>query len=428
MINVKAFMGIKSMITNVPTKVDPLGELPMYCVTYTKEVGMYNIVNKYPDVKLYTLYAKDSNGTDVELDNTIQNEIFEIYSKIYDYCNTHIKPLKKTELIAYLRAELVLLANNIAIGKFVSNDTDELPSWVSWDSINYNYRIKLYLSGEVLLYDYDEYEITVIPPIDDLNKFFQGPTVVESELNKKSIQDLMDEAQLAKEQHPETVTRVLNYTYKDPNTGISYNTNWVVLIYGIAGDNTEAIKDAINDYCLENSDYDRAKWKEIFTELFSRTEIILLPRYDLYSIPTLYTQEGIHKSMLNLEECINYALSNISYYDSEHIRNNVTIFPHDYKCIMVLAVPGDTNIEGARSIQEIYPDYIPVSSTSTDFMRMKEATREFCLKLESMLRICGDLDENTDIPQGYRRVRRDNQLYISVTINKVYYLMKGYKA
>ena len=45
MINVKAFMGIKSMITNVPTKVDPLGELPMYCVTYTKEVGMYNIVN-----------------------------------------------------------------------------------------------------------------------------------------------------------------------------------------------------------------------------------------------------------------------------------------------------------------------------------------------------------------------------------------------
>ena len=61
-------------------------------------------------------------------------------------------------------------------------------------------------------------------------------------------------------------------------------------------------------------------------------------------------------------------------------------------------------------------------------MRMKEATREFCLKLEAMLRICGDLDENTDIPQGYRRVRRDNQLYISVTINKVYYLMKGYKA
>ena len=220
----------------------------------------------------------------------------------------------------------------------------------------------------------------------------------------------------------------MNYTYKDPNTGISYNTNWVVLIYGVAGDNTEAIKDAINDYCLENSDYDRTKWKEIFTELFSRTEIVLLPRYDLYSIPTLYTQEGIHKSMLNLEECISYALSNISYYDSAHIRNNVTIFPHDYKCIMVLAVPGDTNIEGARSIQEIYPDYIPVSSTSTDFMRMKEATREFCLKLEAMLRICGDLDENTDIPQGYRRVRRDNQLYISVTINKVYYLMKGYKA
>ena len=40
-----------------------------------------------------------------------------------------------------------------------------------------------------------------------------------------------------------------------------------------------------------------------------------------------------------------------------------------------------------------------------------------------MLKICENLDENTDIPKGYRRIKRDNKLFLSITIGKVYYLM-----
>lgn len=421
-LNIKGFISIRNKITNEPNKIDPLGELPMYCITYGKEIGLYNHVN-FPELKLYTLNSKDESGNDVELSLEIQEEILNTYNKVKEFCDANVKPLNKNECIKFLRDELALYINNIAIGKFVDSGYDSLPSWVSWESINFNYRCKIWLSGDVLLYDYDEYSITVIPPIENVDDFFLGSSYVESELSKRPIETLMDLANEAKDQYPETITKLLTYEYKDPSSGRVLKTNWVVLIYGIAGDNTDAIKDAINDYCIEHSDKDRSEWMKIFKELFSRTEFVLIPRFDIHSIPNLYTIEGLYRSILDPQETLIHCANKISFYDRNHILNNVRIFPYDYKGIMICSIAGDTNMENFSQLEKIFPDYIPVSSTSTDFMRMCEETREWCLKIEEMLKICENLDENTDIPKGYRRIKRDNKLFLSITIGKVYYLM-----
>lgn len=421
MLTVKGFISIKEKISNEPTKVDPLGELPTYCVTYTKELGMYNHSN-YKDVKLYTLYSKNEAMEDVELSNIIQAEILKVYTEIKSYCDNNVKPIKKDELLRTVRSNLALIVNNFTIGKFVDSESDELPAWFSFTSINNNFRCKIWLSGKVMLYDYDEFEIMVIPPVEDLNVFFQGLSAVEDALSRRSINDLLDIAQVAKDLHPETVTKVLTYKWTD-RLGNSIDTNWVVLIYGVAGDTSENIKDAINEYCVDHSEYDTTEWKKYFKELFSRTEFVLIPRFDLYSIPSLYTEEGMFRSIIDPNEAIQNAIYLLPYYSSEHIRYNTRLLPYDYRGITIVSVAGDTNIEGYKKLEDILTDYIPVNSTSTDFMRMTKETREWCLAIEEMLTVAKNLDENSDIPEGYRRVRRHDRLYITKTINKVYYLM-----
>lgn len=423
---IKGFISISDNIANEPNKISKLGEIPTYCLTYSKEVGLYNR-EEYPNVKLYTLYSKDENGNDQELNSYIQREILAVYSRVDRYCKSNVKPIKKEELLLYLNNELKHEITGVGLGKMVDEGELTLPSWISWASYNYNYKCKIWFSSDVLLYDYDEYSITVIPPIEDLDKFFEGSSVVESELKKRTVTNMLELAQEAKDLHPETVTKMLTFDYHNKTSNVTLSTNWIVLIYGPAGDTLEAIKDAINDYCIENSSHDRGEWLDIFKELFSRTEFVLLPRYDLYSIPNLYVEEGMYKSMLDPLECISYCRSKIDFYEYDHIGQAIRIFPYDYKGIMICSVAGDTNIEGYQKLDEIYKDYLPVSSTSTDFMRMVEETREFCLVLETMLKICEDLDENTDIPKGYRRVKRNGKIYLTCTIGKVYYLMLSAK-
>jgi hypothetical protein len=127
--------------------------------------------------------------------------------------------------------------------------------------------------------------------------------------------------------------------------------------------------------------------------------------------------------MMDPNECIAFAKNAISYYPDPYIAENTTIFPYAYKALTVVAVNGDTNIDTAKKIDVLFPDYVPIPSTSEDFNRMSINTRNWVLFIEHLIIIAEKATIYTTVPGDLRKQVRDGNLYISGLFNNINYLV-----
>jgi hypothetical protein len=84
---------------------------------------------------------------------------------------------------------------------------------------------------------------------------------------------------------------------------------------------------------------------------------------------------------------------------------------------------GTTNVVGKTHIKTLFPDYIPVPTSSVDFNRMSIATREWILQMVELIQIAETATEYSSIQNPIRRVYRDGLLYVTRIINEVNYLV-----
>ena len=68
---------------------------------------------------------------------------------------------------------------NFNFGRFVDNDQLAMPEWISWTSLSFdNTTIKIWLSDESFKAQYDDFDITIIPPIPNMDDFFKNYSTV----------------------------------------------------------------------------------------------------------------------------------------------------------------------------------------------------------------------------------------------------------
>ena len=111
---------------------------------------------------------------------------------------------------------------------------------------------RIWFSDDSLYNQYDEFIILPITPIVGLDQFFNDYNSVLALVNAIQQSDTFSRVSTSKGVFPESVLRNDVFSWTDPtDVTKTIPTNWVSVIYGPAGDNLDAVKEAIRDYILE---------------------------------------------------------------------------------------------------------------------------------------------------------------------------------
>ena len=426
----KGFVTNALFTNNARGVVSPIGEISTQSLTFAKDKGFYNL-ESMPDLGIVS-FVSNLDSAPMVLTTDIITHILTIIKYAYDKSYNTVGQIYADELLNELLSTYASVADNFASGAIVNNGSHYIPEWISWSNTSIpaiaNNTIKIWLSDQSFQNQYDEFEIVVIPPLANLNDFFKTGTEVGSLINQVSPTDMMNKIQIAKDGYPETVIRTEVFNYIDPqNNQHIVPTAWSVLIYGAAGNNIDAVVAAIDDYVLANSTHPRADWLSIIPDLFRKTEFILLPLWDQYSIPNRTLEAGIYSPISNVTKALKQIAAVAPQYPSSHLNQYTDVVGHPYKSLSILSVGGPDNNNDKFALTDVFPDYIDVSSTSVDFNRMSLNTQNWMIQLERMLIVAETMDNYTSVPVGMNKLIRDNILYLVIRFNNIHYLVVAKK-
>lgn len=424
----KGFLSYLPKVNNASGVVNNLGEISTRSLTYARDKGTYKL-DAAPNLILTTFITKNDT-THTPMISGLTTHVMTVLKAVWDFTLAAPGEIFADDLLNSLLTTFGSSAADFTCGAIVNDGTDYLPEWVAWrntslsGSVGAN-NLKVWLSDAAFQAQYDSFEMTIVPPSAAMNDFFKTPSEVKTMIGQFDQIQQMTRVQTARGVNPETVLKAYQFEWVNPfNSADKVKATWYVLIYGLAGDNIDSVKDALADHAITNSSHTREQWLPLLPELFRRTEFMMLPVWDQYAIPNLTTQTGIYATNTNLKRAIALAKTVIgSGYQSSHIDDHVTMMAHPYKSLMVLLVGGAENRNSLFEINQVFSDIIQMPLSSTDFNRMSAGTKTWLTSLAQALVTAESMTDFTSVPNGFTKVKRNNKLYLVFSQDNINYLV-----
>lgn len=422
---IQGFVTFNRFVNNTPGQTSMIGELSTWSRTYSKEKGEYTD-STIPGYMLTTFKVVDNDSQMmVPLTESEVKEVLEIVREMELYGQRNTRPYDPVDFRNSLLASFFGRISDLDIGNFVDNGEISVPETLNWVSTtNGGNAVKIWLTDASFSDQYTDFSITVIPPVQVIDTLVGEFSVAKKEVEARSIAQMGDIIQAKKLEHPETYVRIYTFwLHNKHDIRQKVETHWPVLIYGKNGDNIDAIKDAITEYIRMNSTAPEQIWEFVLPDLFKRTEFVFVPRWDKLAVPNMTEISGLYSSMLNAPECIAFVKNNITFYNPSYTELNISFMAYPYKQVTLLVVNGEKNMDNKKTIQVMFPDYIPVASTSLDFSRMQKRTREWVLFLDDLVIMAEKATPLTTLPKHMRRTIRQGKLFISGVFEEVNYMV-----
>lgn len=421
------FAHLGHLVDNTPDVVGPVGELSSYSMTFARDKLIYSnaeqpglsLVNFFyqNDVEALTL-SPSHQGLILEICNWIyqQGRSGNFTESIQEFQNAILDEHSASIEINDSGA-MATFGNGRYCPEFItiapSGHGDNI-SWTIWFSDN-AFRNQCPIST-----------IMPVAPIEDLDDFFGTPVDVRNVATPPDIQKMNDTAETLKGDYPYTALRTWMFDWVSPSDPTDrIPTYWLTLHYGDAGNNLDQAKEALVDHILKNSERDREDWAKIFPDLFTSTEFIVIPHYDLVARESMSRQPAIYSPTVNHNKSLEDALNHVRGvgYTPDHIEEVVEITPTLYRSLAISVVGGPENRNGIDRFSLRYPDYMNIATTHVDFGYMEEATREFVMVLNELIHIAEQATPSSSIPRRFNRITRDEQTYISINFQGFLYLV-----
>ncbi len=426
MFTIKGFAVLTTLADNATNVVAPLGELSTNALTYSQEKtkGHYTDPSK-GEVTFVSFDCRDEDNELQPVPQTYQTSILTITNWLHSKALLNQIPTSPGTLVQNITNEYGAVIEDVQVGSIITSGSIRLPSWVSW-SISAEpdgNRVKVWFSNSAFIAEYDQFTIVVVPPVDVLDSLFSPSTTVQQLINDRDTSELMNLIATARGNSPYTYLQTYIYDRVSIVSPSVIPTDWTVLIYGIAGNNLDVIRQSLIDYILSNSAYTRDDWKVILPSLFTATEFILTPFWDKISISNLTEAAGLYKPTISVPDIQNYALATAPEYPSAHVLLNVRVSYSTYKSLAFASVGGTENLDGITTLDEKFPDYIAVPTSSPDFNRMDPDTQEWVTLLMVLLQAAESLTPSSDVPPTVGRVTRGDNLFASGSYGGTQYLV-----
>lgn len=444
----KGFVSIGALASNVPNEVAPLGELSVRSQTFAKDRELFGTSggNTTPSpISLTVFTSKDADGAAVPTDQAITDALTQFSKWAYEQAEFGVFTSNPEVFRQQVLAEYTGMFYDVTVGPMVHQGSIYLPEWVVMyfnpnivspplESPQFDRpRLKLWFSDAAFAVQYDDFKIEFIAPIEtlDLDDFFTLAAVVKTKVEQRTIPELMLKVEMVTDGQPSTVVKSIDFDYHDPlDITNLIKTTWTFVIWGAAGDNLDLIKEELIKWILDNSTHTQEEWAEIFPDIFTSTEFILIPMWNQYAVPNRTLEEGVFSPIVNAQNALTIArkLCVGSKYTAPHIDTHMSIFGVPYKSIAVLACGGPENRNGKNRFEEQFMDYMAVPTTSIDFNRMGQITQQFIMLLNQMLLVAEDMTASSDVPIGTTRIKRqapngDIMTYLSASYRNVQYLV-----
>lgn len=410
---------------NIPGQESPIGELSSWSRTYSKEKGEYQDTS-VPGYGLVTFSCKDTvTEQDVQLEQVEVSEVIEVMRQLVLYASSAIPPIDPNDFRDSIQAQMYASIENLVFGELNSLGAATLPSWVSWTSKTGNKSdFHIWLADAAFQDQYPNYFINVTPPLTPVVDLLGNWQTQVDKMQTRTLSVLLSEAQESKNQKPETYVRTLEVDYVNRNNvSQKYKVNFVLMVYGVAGDDLDSFKDAIIAFLVAQSGRPESDWQPVFPDLFKRTEFVFWPRWDLISIPNMSQRTGLYSTIVGLQESLDFVMTHTDFYLQSWTQRNSYSMPINYKLLSMGVVNGENNASDMLDLKVLYPDYLPVDTTSPDFQRMQPNTREWVLFINKMAIAAETATNISQLPRGFRRIKRNDKLFVSGVYNKATYLM-----
>ena len=423
MLTIKGFASHTKLFDNTQGSTAMFGELSPHARSFSREISSYTNAQA-PDLVLDVFVSKTETEARAAVSTELQEQILKICAWCYTEGLTFTSSTTKADFATKLLGQFFGVITDLTIADLATSANRKMPSWISFKvSGTTANTVKIWFNNNAFEQEYDDYEIVIIPPMDNLNTFFRPLSEINAALAARNISKLTERLQEAKNKKPETILRVETVDYINPNTNVALTTNWGVLIYGPQGDNPDARKAALVAYILAHSNEPATNWKQIVPDLFRTTQMFILPRWTKYAIPNRTDKVGIYSPISSVTESLTFAKGLLTQLPAAHIEQNLQVSHHTYSSISFLSVGGIDNYLNKFKLSDYFSDYIAQSSTGQDFNRQEETTKEWSNLLDKALQTAESMTAISSLPNGFRRTTIGTKLCVAFTYNKVEYIL-----
>jgi len=427
MFQLKGFFSFSPLIDNARDEVAPFGEISSDSLTYAKD-KTFHTNDATPQTTLIVFSSQDSTGY-VPTPNPLAVTTLQVGQWLLDRAVSGTLVADPSVMLSNIQAEFSTLISDVSSGEIKESGGIRLPEWVRFSVVSEpDSDVMVWLADESFQRQYTGYHIEVVPPIWPLDDFFKDPIQVKALLSEYDLVEKINEVQTARGEYPYTQLIARQYDYTDPLGVVSpVPTNWMLMIYGQAGNNPDLIRNTLIDYILDNSDHTREEWTEILPDLFLTTEFIITPFWTHYGVPNRELQAGIYSPTVKPKDVVPILKQTTQgpKYTETWIEEEYKLSNLIYKSLAFGVVGNPQNRDGITSFYEKFPDYLVVTNDSSDYNRMSVYTQEFFTLLGEMTRVAENLHDMADVPVGMARLTRNGVEYITALYDDVTYLMVG---
>lgn len=424
MFKISGFIAIPALANNTPGADSIIGELSNKIKTYSTEQGYYTDTQR-PNVRLVS-YNAEEDDVAKSIPSPLSNEILRIAQWMYTACVGGTF----TASVEDAQAELEVAFGNIAIfrnvGAMVTKDGYWMPESLVLEltAVNIDNSIRLWFSDPAFKSQYDLYELKVVPPVANIDNLVGPRAEVKAVIDAIDVPSHNDRITATAGEQPYTMVNSKNYMWTDPNDeDVQYATPWSIVIYGIAGNNSDGIREAIIDYILENSQYGRDVWEKIYPDLFLPNEFYITPMWANRSLENMRTISSIYSPTALVTQQLAAGVSTFYNIPISHLNEHIAHSTIEYKSLGFVSIGNWKNRNEKYNFLDMWPEFANLSTLSTDFNRMSPSTQVFYLLLVKALIAAEGFDEYSTLPPGMSLAERGSNRYLAFTHEKIQYLV-----